>query len=88
MVFFHYYYYYYYCLSLYLLSKKLDYVDVYITVYAILMLNTDLHNSAVRKKMQKQQFVVSMSGCGSLSPHELEKVYDDILSNPLRLNLN
>eukprot|EP00301_Raphidiophrys_heterophryoidea_P004463 c11937_g1_i4.p1 GENE.c11937_g1_i4~~c11937_g1_i4.p1 ORF type:complete len:562 (+),score=178.28 c11937_g1_i4:760-2445(+) len=60
--------------------------DVYVLAFAIVMLNTDLHNPHVKYKMTKSQFVKNV---GSVAPPEfLEQVYARVLETPIRLTDN
>ena len=70
---------------------------VYILAFSVIMLNTDLHNPAVKNKIKKETFVrnnrdvlKSNGGMsredGGISQQFLESLYKSIQENPLRLN--
>jgi hypothetical protein len=60
----------------------------FVLAYSIIMLNTDLHNRQVRKKMTVEQFVSNNRGidCGNnLPPEYLTAIYESILEKEIML---
>jgi hypothetical protein len=60
----------------------------FVLAYSIIMLNTDLHNRQVRKKMTVEQFVSNNRGidCGNnLPPEYLSAIYASILEKEIML---
>ena len=58
----------------------------YVLAYSVIMLNTDQHNSQVKKKMSKQDFIKNNRGIdgGKDLPEEmLSKVFDEIALNEI-----
>ena len=59
---------------------------VYVVCFAIIMLNTDLHNPLIHKKMSKEQFLLNLS-LPELVSHacffQLGFIYDRILATPI-----
>jgi Sec7 domain len=71
-----------------------DHDIIYLIVFAMIMLNTDLHKADFsgkkgQKKMTKTEFINNLRGAlqGEIVPREyLVKVYDSIESNPIVMN--
>jgi Sec7 domain len=62
---------------------------IMILSFSLLMLNTDLHNNEVRRKMSVDDFVRNnrgINGGKDLSRAYLEMLYHDIASSPIQLN--
>eukprot|EP00300_Choanocystis_sp_HF-7_P019366 c20317_g2_i1.p1 GENE.c20317_g2_i1~~c20317_g2_i1.p1 ORF type:complete len:1049 (-),score=259.13 c20317_g2_i1:125-2893(-) len=62
---------------------------VFVLAFSVIMLNTDLHNPGVKKKMTKEQFVSNNRGIHNgkdLPPKILGDIYDRILNNELKLS--
>jgi hypothetical protein len=61
---------------------------VYILIYAVIMLNTDLNNSKIRHKMKPHEFVRSARST-VLGTHynevDLLRIYESVASEPLRI---
>ncbi|KAI5949000.1 SEC7 [Candida theae] len=60
----------------------------YILGYSVIMLNTDLHSPQVKNRMTLENFVMNNSGIddGKDLPKELlQKIYDEILNNEIKL---
>ncbi|KXS21398.1 Sec7-domain-containing protein, partial [Gonapodya prolifera JEL478] len=60
----------------------------YVLAFSIIMLNTDLHNPAIKRKMTKQGFVNNNRGIdnGKDVPMEfLHQIYDSILTNEIKI---
>ena len=61
----------------------------YILAYAIIMLNTDLHNVQVKKKMTKPDFIKMNRGINDnkdLPPEYLLEIYESILTSEIRMS--
>lgn len=59
----------------------------YVLSYSIIMLTTDLHNSQVRQKMTKEQYIKMNKGINDQAdlPDEfLSAIYDDIAANEIK----
>ena len=61
---------------------------IYIISYALIMLNTDLHNENMKKKMKKNEFIARIREFpdlepGEVSDAELGAMYDDLKAQPL-----
>jgi len=62
---------------------------VYVLAFGIIMLNTDMHNSAVKNKMTLNQYIMNSSGINdgeNLPDKMLSDIYNNIKENPLVLN--
>ncbi|KAJ3340332.1 Cytohesin-1 [Gonapodya sp. JEL0774] len=60
----------------------------YVLAFSIIMLNTDLHNPAIKRKMTKQGFVNNNRGIDSgkdLPVETLHHIYDSILHDEIKL---
>ncbi|EDV23139.1 uncharacterized protein TRIADDRAFT_36208 [Trichoplax adhaerens] len=60
----------------------------YVLAYSIIMLTTDLHNAQVKNKMTKEQYIKMNRGINDskdLPKEYLEKIYDEIASNEIRM---
>jgi brefeldin A-resistance guanine nucleotide exchange factor 1 len=60
----------------------------YILSYAIIMLNTDLHNAQVKKKMTKGEFIRMNRGINDnqdLPPEFLMEIYDSIANDEIKM---
>lgn len=55
----------------------------YLLAYSMLMLNTDLHSDAIRRKMTKLEYIRSLRGIHNLSESAIGDIYDSILKEPL-----
>ncbi|KAI8812764.1 hypothetical protein BJ742DRAFT_552239 [Cladochytrium replicatum] len=58
----------------------------YIVAYSVIMLNTDQHNSQVKKRMTKEDFLKNNRGIDDgkdLDPAFLGEIYDDISANEI-----
>ncbi|KAJ1554755.1 guanine nucleotide exchange protein for ADP-robosylation factor, partial [Nowakowskiella sp. JEL0078] len=58
----------------------------YILAYSVIMLNTDQHNTQVKKRMTKQDFMKNNRGIDEgkdLEPAFLERIFDEINSNEI-----
>lgn len=61
---------------------------VYVLSFAIIMLQTDLHNTSIQKKMPLAQFQIMNSGINKgkdLDPHYLEEIYNTVKNNKFTL---
>jgi hypothetical protein len=61
----------------------------YILAFSIIMLNTDAHNPAVKKKMTKERWIANNRGInngGDLPADMLERLYNSIVSNEIKLD--
>jgi brefeldin A-inhibited guanine nucleotide-exchange protein len=61
---------------------------VYVLSFAIIMLQTDLHNDSIQKKMPLAQFQIMNSGINKgkdLDPHYLEEIYNTVKNNKFTL---
>jgi len=61
---------------------------VYILIYAVIMLNTDLHHPAIRTKMSAAEFVRSARSTVlgvSFRPSDLERIYASVAATPLAI---
>ena len=61
----------------------------YILAYSVIMLNTDLHNSHVKRKMSKQEFIKNTLGikdCKDLTEEFLTSIYDQIEANEIKMH--
>lgn len=61
---------------------------VYVLSFAIIMLQTDLHNESIQKKMPLAQFQIMNSGINKgkdLDPHYLEEIYNTVKNNKFTL---
>ncbi|KAE8305622.1 Sec7 family protein [Giardia duodenalis] len=61
----------------------------YILSYAVLMLNTDLHNSSVKEKMTKEVFIKNTKCADKqdlIQVQFLAELYDGIISSPFSIN--
>ena len=61
---------------------------IYIISYALIMLNTDLHNEKMKRKMRKQEFIARIRefpelDCNEISDAELAAIYEDLKARPL-----
>lgn len=62
---------------------------VYVLAFGMIMLNTDMHNSAVKNKMTFSQYVSNSSGINSgenLPEKMLSDIYNEIKEKPLVIN--
>lgn len=69
------------------LFEKAD--TAFLLAYSTIMLNTDLHNDAVKNKMTKEMFVKrtqSTAGDQKLTAAYLGTIYDRILANEIKMN--
>eukprot|EP01104_Vermistella_antarctica_P009132 TRINITY_DN2327_c0_g1_i1.p1 TRINITY_DN2327_c0_g1~~TRINITY_DN2327_c0_g1_i1.p1 ORF type:complete len:1442 (+),score=522.24 TRINITY_DN2327_c0_g1_i1:236-4561(+) len=59
----------------------------YLLAFSTIMLNTDLHNPQIKKKMTKEEFVKNNSGfpTGSMPDEYLHAIYHKIASNEIRM---
>jgi brefeldin A-inhibited guanine nucleotide-exchange protein len=60
----------------------------YVLAYSVIMLNTDLHNPQVKKRMAKEDFVRNNRGINDnkdLPPEYLHGIYDEIAGNEIKL---
>lgn len=60
----------------------------YILAYSVILLNTDLHSPQIKRRMTVDNFVINNAGIddGNDLPREfLQKVYDEIQSNEIKL---
>ncbi|KAL6077642.1 Cytohesin-4 [Balamuthia mandrillaris] len=60
----------------------------YLLSFAIIMLNTDAHNDAIKNKMTKEQFLRNNTGIsegGDLPAEFLGQIYDSIVSNQIKM---
>ncbi|KAI9136456.1 hypothetical protein BKA69DRAFT_1104037 [Paraphysoderma sedebokerense] len=60
----------------------------YVLAYSVIMLNTDLHNPQVKKRMTKPEFLKNNRGINdnkNLPDEFLGAIYDDILNNEIKL---
>ena len=75
----------------YFTQNKNNFTDssvVYVLMYSIIMLNTDLHSEKIKTKMSLNQFISMNKGINNgtdLPMIFLEKVYWDVKSNKLIL---
>ncbi|XP_039062936.1 brefeldin A-inhibited guanine nucleotide-exchange protein 1-like isoform X2 [Hibiscus syriacus] len=63
----------------------------YVLAYSVIMLNTDAHNSMVKEKMTKSDFIRNNRGIddGKDLPEEyLGALYDQIVKNEIKMNAN
>jgi len=61
----------------------------YILMFSLIMLNTDLHNPRITKKLTKSQFIKNVKGIDNgndLPRDHLEELYDNIRLHEIRLN--
>ena len=61
----------------------------YILAYSVIMLNTDLHNSHVKRKMSKPEFIKNTLGikdCKDLTEEFLGSIYDEIETNEIKMH--
>ena len=58
-------------------------IAAYLLAYSMLMLNTDLHSDAIRRKMTKLEYIRSLRGIHNLSESAIGDIYDSILKEPL-----
>lgn len=61
----------------------------YVLAYSVIMLNTDLHNPQVKKRMSKEDFIKNNRGINDnkdLDREFLESIYDDILENAIKMS--
>jgi len=59
----------------------------YVLSYSIIMLTTDLHNSQVKQKMTREQYIKMNRGIndqGDLPDEFLSAIYDDIAANEIK----
>lgn len=62
----------------------------YILAFALIMLQTDLHNPAIKNKMTKTQFASRLRGIddgSDVDPSLLEALYDDIAAHPIEMDV-
>ena len=62
---------------------------IYILTFALIMLNSDLHNPNVQKKITCNQFIQNVKGClplNSISDEELSKFYNMLKEHPLKFS--
>jgi brefeldin A-inhibited guanine nucleotide-exchange protein len=60
----------------------------YVLAYSVIMLNTDLHNPQIKKRMKKEEFIKNNRGIndGKSLPEELlTAIYDEILTNEIKM---
>lgn len=60
----------------------------FVLSYAVMMLNTDIHNSSVKRKMTREEFVNNTKAADKqnlIRQEFLQKIYDDISKNPFSL---
>lgn len=60
----------------------------YVLAYSIIMLTTDLHSPRVKNKMTKEQYIKMNRGINDskdLPEDYLSKIYDEILSNEIKM---
>ncbi|KAK3752750.1 hypothetical protein QZH41_018716 [Actinostola sp. cb2023] len=60
----------------------------YVLAYSIIMLTTDLHNSQVKRKITKEQYITMNKGINDskdLPQEYLERIYDEILQNEIKM---
>jgi brefeldin A-inhibited guanine nucleotide-exchange protein len=60
----------------------------YVLAYSVIMLNTDLHNPQVKKRMTKQEFIRNNRGINDnqdLPESLLTSIYDEILTNEIKM---
>ncbi|TNJ26287.1 Sec7 family protein [Giardia muris] len=60
----------------------------FVLSYAVMMLNTDIHNSSVKRKMTRDEFVNNTKAADKqnlIRQEFLQKIYDDISKNPFSL---
>ncbi|CAG8570332.1 8126_t:CDS:10 [Ambispora leptoticha] len=60
----------------------------YVLAYSVIMLNTDLHNPQIKRRMTKPQFIQNNRGINDnadLPEEYLEAIYDEILINEIKL---
>ncbi len=63
----------------------------FLLAFSVIMLNTDAHNPAIKKKMSKPDFVKNNTGIPGrkdLPRAYLEKMYDNIVSDGIKMNLD
>lgn len=63
----------------------------YVLAYSVIMLNTDAHNSMVKDKMTKADFIRNNRGIDNgkdLAEDYLGALYDQIVKNEIRMNAN
>lgn len=61
----------------------------YVLAYSVIMLNTDLHNPQVKKRMSNHDFIKNNRGINNnadLDKSFLEAIYDEILNNEIKMN--
>ena len=64
---------------------------VYVLAFSVIMLTTDLHNSSIKKKMTKDEFIKNNRGINDTEdlPHDyLSKIYEEIASSKIDLKEN
>ena len=66
-------------------SSKLTSDEIYIVVFACVMLNTDLHSPCIRTKMTKSQFLKNVGDQAPNMKREIETYYDSISAVPLKI---
>ena len=62
----------------------------YILSFALIMLQTDLHNPAIKTKMSKEAFASRLRGIdngGDVDPQLLSALYDDIAAHPIAMDV-
>jgi brefeldin A-inhibited guanine nucleotide-exchange protein len=60
----------------------------YVLAYSVIMLNTDLHNPQIKKRMSKPDFVKNNRGINdnaNLPQEFLEEIYEEILNNEIKM---
>jgi brefeldin A-inhibited guanine nucleotide-exchange protein len=60
----------------------------YVLAYSTVLLNTDLYNPQVKRRMTKQEFTKNNRGINDgedLPPDLLSSIYDEIASNEIRM---
>mmetsp|Transcript_22585 Transcript_22585/g.89375 ORF Transcript_22585/g.89375 Transcript_22585/m.89375 type:complete len:967 (-) Transcript_22585:48-2948(-) len=68
-------------------GKFADVDAVYILAFSVVMLNTDLHNPSIKRKMAVDQFISQnrgVNGGGNFPPELLTDIYDMILDDEIR----
>lgn len=69
--------------------SNMDHKTVHGLAFAVIMLNTDLHNESMKdRRMSKETFIKNtkqIDYAGQLDNKMLEEIYDEILTNPFTL---
>lgn len=72
-------------------NQPIDSDIILVLVYAILMLNTDLHNPSVKRKMSFEQFsknVFGVESCKNIPIHILEIMFNNVLKNEFNVGFD